>query len=115
MLTYLGSGVQHRAVLHHQRVGVEGVPAQGGKDEGGAVCVLPVQHTSDPLPLHVRGVVLGPYEAVLHQPVIEGVDAVSVGSPGEDLHPPGDGRLVLVVAGSHTNRVVGGVCDGDSL
>ena len=68
---------------------VEGLPAQGGQHEGGAVAVLPVDNSPDALAVHVGRVVLGPDEAVLYQTVGERVDAVTVCSPGEDLDPPG--------------------------
>ena len=96
-------------------MGVQGLPSQGGEDEGRPVEVLPVDHSPDAVTIDVGGVVLCPDEAVLHQPVVEGVDAIPVGSPGEDLHPSGDGRMLLVVSGWHDDRVVGGVGDGDPL
>ena len=68
-------------------MGVERLPAQGRQHEGGAVAVLPVDNSPDALAVHVGGVVLGPDEAVLYQTVGERVDAVTVGSPGEDLQP----------------------------
>ena len=112
-MTHLGPGVEDRAVLHHQRVGVERISPQGGENEGRPVEVLPVENSPDAVTVDIGGVVLGPDEAVLHQSVVEGVDAVPVGSPGEDLDPFDDGWLVLVVSGRHVDRVIGGVSNGN--
>ena len=90
--------------------------AQRTEHEGGSVGVLPVHHAPDARPGHVGGVVLGPDEAVLHQRAFEGVDAIPVCPPGEDLDPPDLCQLLwVVVSGLEHEGVVGRVGDGDAL
>ena len=115
LTTNLSPGVDDSAVLHHQGVGVELLPPQGRQHEGGAVAVLPVHNSPDSLSVHVGGVVLGPDEAVLYQPVGERVDPVPVSSPGENLQPAGDGRSSLFISSRHLDGVEGRVGESDSL
>ena len=60
-------------------------------------------------------VALGADEAVLYARASEGVDAVPVGSPGEDLGPLDLRGPLQVVVGDQHDGVVGGVGDCETL
>ena len=84
--------------------------------KSGPVAVLPEHDPSHSPPANIGGVVLGSDKAIFHSLVSRGAQAVTVGSPGEDLDPADDVVwMVGIVTSGQADRVTSRVGYGDSL
>lgn len=93
-----GQGGLYRAVLHNQRVTLKTFRTNPSEDKSGSVYIVPEDDPANAPTIYIHGIVLSSYEAVFHHYVAKGIDAVTVCSPSENLHPANISWVLWIVS-----------------